>query len=361
MNRIVGRVVRNARHGTWNFCFKTEQGKSTSRKLGSFAELPTREAADRRAVALGYELRFRALAVPTVEELAVLYQKERMPERHSTRRIYLIWMRKYILPTWGKSLITEVKARPAQKWLDSLPLAPKTKGHLRAILHSLWDYAKFCEMVPSQENPISLVHLKGVSKRQKQPRSLSEAEFIALIAQLREPFKTMAILQLCLGLRCSELLALKWSDIDWLQSTISIQRGIVNQIVAPTKTPGSEQVKTLGSGVIAMLQSWKQQTQFPDATDWLFPSPAKLGRLPYSDGGYRLEVQAAARRAGIEPIGTHSFRASSRSWLAKEGVPLETQQRFMRHSDLRTTLSYGTPVDDSLAAAHTKLDKLAFN
>jgi len=284
-----------------------------------------------------------------------------MPERQSTRRVYLIWVKKYILPTWGKMLITEVKARPVQLWLDSLPLAPKTKGHLRAMLHSLWDYAKFSELVPSQENPINLVTVKGSSKRLTQPRSLSEEEFCVLVAQLREPFKTMATLQLCLGLRVSELLALRWSDIDWLQGRINIQRGIVNQIVAPTKTPGSEQIKNLGSGAVAMLRDWHRKTEFPSNDDWIFASPMQLGRLPYSYTGFWRELQQAAVDAGIEPIGTHSFRASSRSWLAKEGVPLEVQQRFMRHADLRTTLSYGTPVDDSLAVAGSKLDKLAFN
>ena len=31
----------------------------------------------------------------------------------------------------------------------------------------------------------------------------------------REPCHTMVILALCTGVRCSELVALKWSDFDW--------------------------------------------------------------------------------------------------------------------------------------------------
>ena len=42
----------------------------------------------------------------------------------------------------------------------------------------------------------------------------------------------MALVSVCLGLRVSEMLALKWSDVDWLGARLSIQRGIVNARVA---------------------------------------------------------------------------------------------------------------------------------
>ena len=54
----------------------------------------------------------------------------------------------------------------------------------------------------------------------------------------------MALLSVCLGLRISEALALRWSDVDWLGSRLSIRRGIVAQIVDDVKTEGS--AKTFG-------------------------------------------------------------------------------------------------------------------
>jgi integrase len=44
------------------------------------------------------------------------------------------------------------------------------------------------------------------------------------------------LLAVSFGLRVSEVLGLKWSDVDWLHKTISIQRGVVKQIVGSVKS-----------------------------------------------------------------------------------------------------------------------------
>ena len=44
----------------------------------------------------------------------------------------------------------------------------------------------------------------------------------------------------CLGLRISECLALKCSDVDRIKSRLNVERGIVRQRVADTKTQGSK-------------------------------------------------------------------------------------------------------------------------
>jgi integrase len=124
-------------------------------------------------------------------------------------------------------------------WLSGLKLAPKTRGHLRGLLHTLWDYAMWSGAVPVQANPIGLVTVRGCSKRTCQPRSLNVEQFHSLAAHLREPFKTMALLSLCPGLRVSELLALRWRDVGWFNSKLNVERGTVNQIVGDVKTDGS--------------------------------------------------------------------------------------------------------------------------
>jgi len=142
------------------------------------------------------------------------------------------------------------------------------------------DYAMWSGAVPVQTNPIALVTVKGCSKRTRQPRSLSVDQFQGLGAQLKEPFKTMALLSLCLGLRVSELLALRWRDVDWLNGKLNVERGIVNQIVDDVKTDGSRRLMTLDHELIAILETWRQNSQFQTDEDWIFASPLKVGRLP---------------------------------------------------------------------------------
>ena len=61
-------------------------------------------------------------------------------------------------------------------------------------------------------------------------------EFRKFVQHLEEPFRTMALLCVCFGLRISECLALKWCDVDWLNGKLRIERGIVRQQVDDVKT-----------------------------------------------------------------------------------------------------------------------------
>jgi integrase len=63
-------------------------------------------------------------------------------------------------------------------------------------------------------NHMSLVRIEGSSKRRRKPRILTPQEFSTLIVAVdREPCRTMVILALCTGVRCSELVALKWGSV----------------------------------------------------------------------------------------------------------------------------------------------------
>src|SRR5262249_34968352 len=152
----------------------------------------------------------------------------------------------------------------------------------------------------------------------------------------------LATVQVCLGLRVSELLALRWEDVDWIDSSLNVERGIVNQYVDSVKTEESRKQMSLDPRLLLVLSGWRQLSQFRDASDWVFPSPVKLGRLPYSYTGYWRALREAAIAAELGRLGTHTFRHTYRSWLDAVGTALTVQQKLMRHTDIQTTLNiYG--------------------
>ena len=55
-------------------------------------------------------------------------------------------------------------------------------------------------------------------------------EFHRLCEMLTEPYRTMAIVSVCLGLRWSELAGLQWQDINWLGGELTLRRAVVKQI-----------------------------------------------------------------------------------------------------------------------------------
>ncbi len=216
--------------------------------------------------------------------------------------------------------------------------------------------------VPTQRNPVELVTVKGASKRTRKPRSLTVAEFQKFIVQMQEPFRTTALVCVCFGLRISECMALKWSDVDWLNSKLTVQRGIVKGHVDDVKTTGSEQSMTLDSGMAEVLKLWKQTSEFSASEDWIFASPGELGRQPWSYDSVLRSFVNAGTGAGIGKIGTHSMRHTYRSWLDAVGTPIAVQQKLMRHADIRTTMNvYGDIVTDEMSVASGKVAGLALN
>jgi integrase len=77
-------------------------------------------------------------------------------------------------------------------------------------MYRLFEKAMLWELVPFERNPIGLVELKGVSRRLKAPRILTEHEFVDLLNQLLQPYRSMVLLAGCTGLRMgAALLRLK--------------------------------------------------------------------------------------------------------------------------------------------------------
>ena len=335
-------------------------GKRKSQTIGTKLDFPTKSAALRATE--GLRITEKPIHGATVKALAARYEAERLPSRRSTARVYRSWLHNYVVPAWGDSLIGDVKPLPVEQWLHGLELSPKSKSHVRNMLHLLMDFALLCGAMEIARNPIDLVRVRRATKRIHKPRSLTVAQFQTLSEHLKEPFRTIAFVCVCLGLRISECLALKWCDLDWLNGTLRIERGIVEQNVDDVKTEDSRRTLTVAKELLDVLKVWKQTTQFPAHEDWIFASPLKIGRLPYSYTGVWRELQRAAEVAGIGKLGTHSFRHTYRTWLDSFGTPVGVQQKLMRHSDIRTTMNqYGDALADDMREANEKVVRLALS
>src|SRR6266700_8150887 len=134
-----GSVVFDKRRKTWNFLW-WENGKRRSRLVGTRQQYPTKGAAQQAAQSLqpaAREQKSNPLEGPTVSALVERYRAERMPKRIDTRRSYEAWISNHILPKWRNCLITDLEPRPVELWLESLPLAPKSKTHIRGVLRNL--------------------------------------------------------------------------------------------------------------------------------------------------------------------------------------------------------------------------------
>lgn len=66
--------------------------------------------------------------------------------------------------------------------------------------------------------------------------------------------RNMVIVAVCLGLRRSELFGLKWSDLDWINGRVLVQRGVVANRTDTVKTKYSKKQLPLDRALVAILQ-----------------------------------------------------------------------------------------------------------
>ncbi len=332
--------------------------------MGTREKYPTESDAKKSPVAQAILLRLNAehpAAVGAAVFGAVIarYEQEEMPERYSTRAAYQSYIKNQIRPRWANTPMNGVKPMAVEDWLKSLKLAPKTKSHIRSLMHTIFQCAERWELI--EKNPIKLVRVKGGTKRLKTPRVLTPEEFHSLLPHIREPYRTMVLIAGCLGLRVSEIVALQWRDFDFTGRTLLIERSVVHGRVGDVKTEYSRDRVPLDSAVVEALMLHKERS-FSTPEAWLFANPV-TGR-PY----HQEEIQKKhIRKAGIASeiggdIGWHTFRHSYRSWLDETGAPLSVQKELMRHASIQTTMNvYGKAMTDSKRQAHSKVVEMVLN
>jgi integrase len=255
-----------------------------------------------------------------------------MPEREVTRSRYLSWINTHIRPKWRDVPIAHVKPLAVELWVNDLKLAGKSKGHIREMMHLLFNWAMRWELIPVDRNPLSLVRVKGSSKRTKVPRILTIKEFNLLLTRLKEPYRTMALVALFLGPRVSEVMGLKWSDIDWERSNISIARSWVEGNVEDTKTEGSAKPLPMDRDLALILRQHRERNKAVDS-EWMFANPET--EKPYWSSKIRENhLVPAGIAAGIGRVGWHTFRHTYSCLLREHEVDVKVQQALLRHADI---------------------------
>lgn len=336
-----------------------ENDKYRAFTLGTVKQIPTEAAAQRAAAPI------RMRVNGGHDDPAVLfgalverYKLEELPERKSTRTWYKPWLNNHITPKWANTPVAQIIARPilVEQWLRGLDLAPKSKAHIKSLMHIIFDCGMRWGVIECDRNPIDLVRVKGASKRQKRRRILRPADVGRLLTFLRQPYWTMVIFAYATGLRVSELAALKWGDFDFEKLTVHIQRGFVLGMVDEVKTLTSDAWLPVAPGLAEHLLKYKAEFM-PKAGpgDWLFPSP--VTGSPYSTTHIQSDhIEPAGRLAGLGPgIGWHNFRHSYSTLLRANGEDIKVQQTLLRHADVTTTLNiYTEAVPENLRAAHNR-------
>ncbi len=196
--------------------------------------------------------------------------------------------------------------------------------------------------------------LKAPKVEKKVPEILTTKEVVKLLEQpsgsTPKEIRDKAMLELlyATGIRVSELIGLKLSDVN-LQMSLLVCKDANKERVIPF---GHEAKKALN----AYLGSVRNSMLETGTEDVLF---VNCSGQPMSRQGFWKLIKYYAKKAGIDAdITPHTLRHSFAAHLVENGADLHAVQEMLGHSDISTTLIYAnmghSHIRDEYSKAHPR-------
>jgi len=182
-------------------------------------------------------------------------------------------------------------------------------------------------------------------KSQTLPIILSPTEvrqFLSCVPQRK--LRTVLTVCYAAGLRISEAIALKPTDIDSQRMTIRVTQGKGQK----------DRYVMLSEHLLTILRAWYRAAR---PTEWLFPGVIPGSHVTRS--GVEHGCTLGAERSGLsKPVTPHSLRHAFATHLLEYGTDLRTIQLLLGHRSLSTTARYLRMAVSKVCATRSPLDLL---
>ena len=344
--------------------------KTTQRQLAKFAaafenkckngEIENR--ADKKEKARQEELERAKLRTVGQYYENVYLPTKKLNASKKTIADYSDYFRLHILPFFGDCLLTEITPAMIQKRLLDFGTDHAHSSTIKfyAILNNFFDMAFMDDSI--KVNPMLKIKRP---KQNKDEIQKPESEKALTVEQLRyvleclenEPLKWRTFIHLCAdtGCRRSELVALQWSDIDFDNLTVSINKSFgytkEDGIYLTTPKNGKKRPVDIGEKSLKLLQELhKEQLNNKILTAWVFTQDDSTEAMfPNSPTGY---FKSFAKRYDIKDFHPHLLRHTSATVAILNGADIASVSARLGHSDISTTLRMYTHAnDDSIRKA----------
>ena len=202
------------------------------------------------------------------------------------------------------------------------------------------------------ERPDALKRTSRVRKPQKLPQVLSVDEVARLLTGASNP-KHRAALAVAYGtgLRASEVVHLKVTDIDSERMIVRVEQGKGQR----------DRYAMLSPSLLELLRDWWRHGQAQGKMrpgGWLFPGRNPV--RPLSTRQLNKACHLAAEAAGLERrVSMHTLRHSFATHLLENKVDIRVIQVLLGHRKLETTARYSHVATRTLSAVTSPLDQLA--
>lgn len=243
-----------------------------------------------------------------------------------------------ILPYLAKYYVVELTPLILAEWQNKLTdekYSYKYRKDLRGYLSRVLKFGVSYYQLP---NELGKVESFRNTERKKEMLFWTLEEFSRFIACIKEDkfyayFNTLYYT----GMRKGEAQALTWSDIDFNNGTIKINKSLTRKTkkgsyaITSPKNKSSNRTITINKKLQEILSNHKPADS--KSEDFVFG-----GERPLSNSTIDRRIETGAANAGVKKIRQHDFRHSHASFLLANGISIVAVSKRLGHSNVSQTL-----------------------
>lgn len=231
-------------------------------------------------------------------------------------------------------------------------------NHYLSVINRIFKYAVLMDVINS--NPFDKVIKPKSRQTQRKGNFLTKEELKEFLKLAQTTtlsyFFPLVHLMAYTGLRQGEALALKWSDIDFENKKITVNKTAVRikekQTLQTPKTKNSKRVISIDSATLSILKSWKKDQikiyfkngkHFEGDENFIFTN--QRGEWVHIHNFIRYFKRFIADHK-LKPITPHGLRHTHASLLFSAGVEPKNISDRLGHSTVQITLDLYTHITE---------------
>jgi len=325
-------------------------GKRITRNFDTKAECSAWIKETQSQIDRGMTYRKSNIALGTFIQQWLDVHKTKLAPKTAPRYEQLV--RDYILPQLGNIKLRELRLDKIEAHYITLleqGLSPRSVHFVHSILHKCLNDA-----IRRGYTGYNAAH--GAILPRYEPKEISildEDEVLRFLITIRgNANEALYILAIKTGMRKGEILALKWSYLDWKKGTIRVQRQVQRIkgqgiVFRPPKTHAGRRTIQLGEQMLHTLRNHREQLKTRAKVagnrwqNYNLVFPSTVG-TPIGGSNIIKVFKEQIAKAGVKEIRFHDLRHTAASLMLNNGVPVLVVSKILGHSKTSTTLDiYG--------------------
>lgn len=260
-------------------------------------------------------------------------------------------IKNYLLPVFGKMTLRDMTPMTIQTYFSGMAsskLAYESIDKIRDVLAGILASAKEYGLIV--KNPVEKIRIPPRKRGRGIKPTVTPAKFDELINSIPEPYATMVYVAVYTGLRVSELIGLRWSNVhadsitiserccrgDWgapkseaSNATIAVNRCVIERI---------HRLKLLTVSVKAGRATRTYKVVKADGPNDIVFQSVRSGSSMRDNNILTRFIKPAGRALDMPWLNWRCLRTSHATWLKLAGADIKDAQSQMRHSRASTTL-----------------------